>query len=313
MVKLKRILSSLIIFAVIFAFGLNCDRISEEISNYINKTPELVINPDNGYKKEYEYMYIKDSDDFIPESKEDLLEIFYSVLNNGWKEFTFYCPADYVDCLNDIRVISQDEVLLANLNNFVSSYNSYSTLKTVFDTAGEVTIKVEYNYSDLEIEMIDGMINKIFTNNINDNMTDEEKIKVLHDYIVNNSKYDKERADNNTSEYDSARMNGLLFDGYGICTAYADVMEVFLTKLNIPNYKISSSNHVWNAVYINGKWVHLDATWDDPTTSDGSDMLSHDFFLVDNSVIVKDDKEELKEHSFDLLVYQEFDETKKAQ
>lgn len=313
MVKLKRILSSLIIVAVIFAFGLNCDRISDEIINYVNKTPELVINPDNGYKKEYEYMYIDDSDDYIPESKEDLLEIFYSVLNNGWKEFTFYCPADYVECLNDIRVISQDQVLLANLNNFVSSYNSYSSLKTVFDTAGEVTIKVQYNYSDVEIEMIDEKINEIISQNVNDAMTDEEKIKVLHDYVVNNSVYDKERADNDSSQYDSARMNGLLFDGYAICTAYADVMEVFLSKLNIPNYKISSSNHVWNAVYINGNWVHLDATWDDPTTDDGSNILSHDFFLVDNSVITKDDKGELKEHQYDLTVYQEFDETKKAQ
>ena len=312
MVRLKRILSSIIILAVVFAFSLNYERITDEIIAYINKKPDIVIQPDNGYKKEYEYMYIDDSEDFIPESKEDLLEIFYTVLNNGWKEFTFYCPADYVECLTDIRLISQNEILLANLNNFVSSYNSYDSLRTIFDTAGEVTIKVDYNYSDLEISIIDDKVNQIIAENVTEEMTDEEKIKVLHDYIVNNSVYDKEQAENDNSPYDSKRMNGLLFDGYGICTAYADVMEVFLTKLNIPNYKVSSSNHVWNAVYINEKWNHLDVTWDDPTTDDGSNILSHDFFLVDNTVIVKDDKE-LKEHEFDLTVYMEFDETKKAQ
>ena len=29
-------------------------------------------------------------------------------------------------------------------------------------------------------------------------------------------------------------------DGYAICTGYTSIMEVFLSKLNIPNYKISS-------------------------------------------------------------------------
>ena len=128
MVKLKRILSFIIIIAVIFAFGLNYERISDEIVEYINRKPEVIIKPDNGYKKTYEYKFIRPSEDYIPHNKQDLLEIFYSVLNNGWEEFTFYCPADYVDCLTDIRVLSQDEVLLANLNNYVgmTGWKAYS-------------------------------------------------------------------------------------------------------------------------------------------------------------------------------------------
>ncbi|UKI58189.1 MAG: hypothetical protein L6V81_01725 [Clostridium sp.] len=36
-----------------------------------------------------------------------------------------------------------------------------------------------------------------------------------------------------------------------------------LDKLHIPNFKVTSSEHVWNVVYYNGKWTHIDATWDD--------------------------------------------------
>lgn len=296
----------MIIFAVVFAFGLNCERISDELIEYINRKPELVIKPDNGYKKNYEFKYIRPSEDYIPHNKQDLLEIFYSVLNNGWEEFTFYCPSDYTECLNDIGAISKDEVLLSNLNNFVSSYNSYENLRTVFDTAGEVKITVQYKYSPDDIKRIDADINNVILNELNDTMSIEDKIKYLHDYIANRTKYDSEKADYDRSNYDSDRIHGVLYDGYAICSGYADTMEVFLTKLGIPNYKIASDNHVWNAVYINDTWKHLDVTWDDPVTNTGEDIILYDYYMVENEKIVEDDDEIKKEHSFDMNVFLEF-------
>ena len=109
MVKIKRILSFIIIVAVIFAFGLNYERITDEVIEYINKKPEVIIKADNGYKKTYEFKYIRMSEKYIPYNKQDLLEIFYSVLNNGLEEFTFYCPTEYTECLNDLGSISKDE------------------------------------------------------------------------------------------------------------------------------------------------------------------------------------------------------------
>ena len=35
----------------------------------------------------------------------------YSTLNNGWETFTFYCPDEYTECLNDVDKISK------NINN----------------------------------------------------------------------------------------------------------------------------------------------------------------------------------------------------
>jgi hypothetical protein len=45
MVKLKKLLSFIIVIAVIFAFTLNYERISDEIVEYINRKPEVIINP----------------------------------------------------------------------------------------------------------------------------------------------------------------------------------------------------------------------------------------------------------------------------
>lgn len=306
MVKLKKILSFIIVIAVIFAFTLNYERISDEIVEYINRKPEVIIKPGNGFKKNYEFKYIRMSNDYIPYNKQDLLEIFYAVLNNGWEEFTFYCPAEYTDCLNDLGSLSKDEILLSNLNSFVSSYNSYENLRTVFDTAGEVKVYVKYKYSKEDIARIDADINHIIENDLKDTMSDTEKIKYLHDYIVDRTKYDSEKANYDKSPYDSDRIHGVLYDGYAICSGYTDTMEVFLTKLGIPNYKIASDNHVWNAVYLNDTWYHLDVTWDDPVTNTGEDIVLYDYYLVDNNKIAQDDDPIKHEHLFDMNVFLEF-------
>ena len=58
----------------------------------------------------------------------DVYDIFYSTLNKGWIEFTFYCRVEYTTCLEDIESLSNDKVLLSDINNFVSPfYQIYSS------------------------------------------------------------------------------------------------------------------------------------------------------------------------------------------
>lgn len=56
-----------------------------------------------------------------------------------------------------------------------------------------------------------------------------------------------------------------------------------MDRLGIKNYKIINDEHVWNLLYLDEKWQHIDLTWDDPTTSNGKPILIHDFFLIDTS------------------------------
>ena len=137
-------------------------------------------------------------------------------------------------------------------------------------------------------------------------MTTEDKIKAVHNYIINNSKYDSKRSDQNVVSYKSETAYGPLLQGYSLCGGYTDAMALFLHDLNLKNYKISSENHIWNAVNVNDNWLHLDLTWDDPITSDGTDILEYNFFLITT--------EELKEledeqHRFNESIYQEMKTT----
>ena len=95
---------------------------------------------------------------------------------------------------------------------------------------------------------------------------------------------------------------GPLIEGYGLCGGYSDAMSIFLDYYNIPNFKIISENHAWNAVKINNKWYHLDLTWDDPITTSGKDVLKHDYFLINTQKLYE---LESIQHNFDKEVFKE--------
>lgn len=306
MSKIKKLLSFLISLAVVIILAINIDKITDKFSEYISNLKDdrtVKLKEPNKYYRIYSYKYVKNSKDFIPNNYEDLKDIFYSTLNNGYDEITFYCPENYNECLNDVKKISDDEDELSHINNFVHPYNSYSSIKTIYDDTGVVTIKVNHLYKNEEIETIDKQIDEILKKVVYNNMSTSDKIKAVHDYIINMTKYDVKRAESKESPYDSARIQGVLFDHYAICSGYADTMAVALDKLGIPNYKISSETHVWNVVYINGSWKHLDLTWDDPVTASGNDTLEHKYFLITTERLKEID--EKKQHEFNPNVYLE--------
>lgn len=305
MTKIKRVLFFLLTIIICSVIYIERKPIIYKLSEIFRSDREIVILPGNGYQKKDSFLRVQQVNDYVPHNYDDLINIFYSTLNQGWKDFVFYCPLEYDNCLKDVAKLSDNKELLSEINNYVHPYNGYSTIKTLYDSDGKVSLHIEYLYNSEEIEKIDNEINRIMSNTLNNNMDTITKVKVLHNYIVNNTKYDKVREETNSSEYDSSRMTGLLFDGYAVCSGYADVMSVMLDKLNIKNFRISSSTHVWNAVFLNDKWYHLDVTWDDPVTHDGSDLLDYNYFLIDTDKLFSLDHNK-NEHSFDENFYLEF-------
>ncbi len=85
--------------------------------------------------------------------------------------------------------------------------------------------------------------------------------------------------------------------GYSLCGGYTDAMELFLEDLNIESYRISNDKHVWNAVFLDNTWYHLDLTWDDPITSNNQDILEYTYFLVGNDDLEQADNN--NQHNFD--------------
>lgn len=314
---MRKVLIPFICIVIVATTFIFINPITDKISKIVTKEPKLVIKTSNQYTKNKDYLYVQKTNDFIPYSYQELLNIYYSVIDNGWDEFTFYCPKEYQKCLFDVSKISSDELILTHLNNYVHPFNSFTNIKTSISDSGEITLNVYYLYKDEEIEKINKKVDEILKMIIKDDMDDYDKVKTIHDYIINNTKYDIERNEENSSDYSSYKAYGPLFEGYATCNGYTDLMAIYLTKLGINNYKIattpdaisySATGHIWNALFLDNKWLHIDLTWDDPVSSDKKDYLFHTYFLVTTEEMQEADKGEtvLEEHNFNSLYYLEF-------
>ena len=267
---------------------------------FVKENKDVTLTESNDYTRNYDFNYVQITDDFTPNEYQDLLNIYYTVLNSGVEEFSFYCPDEYSSCINDVDSLANNQRVLSTINNFVHPFNSFRHLETSYDDYGKVTLKIEHIYSNSDIKLIEAKVKEVESEIWNNSMSNEDKIKEAHNYIINNSKYDKDRSDNNIVRYKSDTAYGTLLEGYSLCGGYTDAMELFLEDMGVKSYKISSENHVWNAVNLDNAWYHLDLTWDDPITTDGSDILEYNFFLITTSEL---NELENEQHNYDKNVY----------
>ena len=134
--------------------------------------------------------------------------------------------------------------------------------KTTYTNNGKITLSIDKIYSNDDIIKINNKLDEIEKKLYDNSQTDYDKVLAIHDYIVNNTKYNIK--DENKKNTPSSTAIGVLFNNLATCNGYTDVVALLLDRINIPNIRISNDKHIWNLVYINNEWLHLDATWDDP-------------------------------------------------
>ena len=278
------------------------DEIYNVYMSFASKS-NVTLKEKNDYTRNYSFKYVSLTDNFLPETLEEVRNVYYTILNSGVDEFSFYCKKD-TTCLDNVKSLANDQTSLSIINNYVHPFNSFKQITTNYDETDKVTVSIEHNYNDNVREIILNKVKEIESEIWNNSMTDREKIKVAHDYIINHSRYDKERSDNGIINYQSDIAYGPLLQGYSLCGGYTDAMELFLEDLNIESYRISNDKHVWNAVFLDNTWYHLDLTWDDPITSNNQDILEYTYFLVGNDDLEQTDNN--NQHNFDKSIYLEF-------
>ena len=120
-------------------------------------------------------------------------------------------------------------------------------------------------------------------------MNEKEKEQYIHDFICQNVRYDKLK-----KPY-SHEIIGPLGQGVGVCEGIAKTVKILCDNLGIwcmiaiseanPEKKIKY-RHAWNVIRIDGKYYHLDATFDNSLGKDAE--IRYDYFNLDDSRIFRD-------------------------
>ncbi|MGB9680320.1 MAG: stalk domain-containing protein [Minisyncoccia bacterium] len=172
-------------------------------------------------------------------------------------------------------------------------------------------VYIEFNYNFTK-EQVQEMLNEtklkaegILKNIITPDMSDIDKIKSIHDYIIKNTIYDYENAVHNTIPLDSYTAYGVLVKGVGVCQGYSAAFNLLANMAGLDCISISGEGdnqpHAWNMVRINGEVRYIDVTWDDPVPDKGDNVM-YTYFNLTEKQIEKDhkwNKEDFSEKYFD--------------
>ena len=142
---------------------------------------------------------------------------------------------------------------------------SYPVTYTATDFAGNsssVTVTLRIYKDIITKEMLFGLLEQKLSPVIGKNMTVEEKVRVVYDFVYRSISYEN-RSDK--SDWVRAAYYGLT-TGYGDCFTYFSASKACFEYLGIENMDLQRTTglvperHYWNLVNLgNNRWYHFDA------------------------------------------------------
>lgn len=95
--------------------------------------------------------------------------------------------------------------------------------------------------------------------------TDAEKVKLIHDLVIEKVEYNKGIYDSDFDEntqYSQSAYSVFCTD-LTVCAGYAQAFEMMCNGSGIDAVSVTSTDHQWNKVRIDDSWYNVDCTWDD--------------------------------------------------
>ena len=233
-------------------------------------------------------------DDFSKEIYDAVVKAYVTERKSGSTTVTFSKPFEFKTTLkngnineNDPEYVSAKEYLnAAHLKAlyallydypqqfwFKSAWQSYNVQfsyisKNVYKgTVSTLTFEpVEiYSGASTKIAAFDIAVNNAkntVESKLSANSTRQEKLKIIHDYICNETNYGEP---NNPATHTAGAF--FLDECDVVCEGYAKAFKILCDKFGVPCVCVSGDAdgpHMWNYVQMDdGKWYLVDITWDD--------------------------------------------------
>lgn len=127
-----------------------------------------------------------------------------------------------------------------------------------------------------------------------------EKTRAIYYWIAHNIKYDMRMINSNKSATSTQELvDDVLRRRQGVCANYAELFHACCKSVGVQSYvisgftsqdgKIDDISHAWNAVFIDGKYYLIDATWASGHVDKGNyvHQFNDQFFLIAPAEFIK--------------------------
>ncbi len=150
------------------------------------------------------------------------------------------------------------------------------------DTIAEFYSVMSADECEKKAAVLRSAVNMIMSS-LEEGQSEFDREKLIHDYIILNCVY-KGTAKSLSDGWEYFSAYGVLVKGEAVCEGYAKAEQLLMNLCGIECETIrgdsDGSGHMWNVIKIDGKWYHLDTTWDD--TDNGP---IYDFFNINDEII----------------------------
>ncbi|MDR0222444.1 MAG: hypothetical protein LBI38_02770 [Oscillospiraceae bacterium] len=183
--------------------------------------------------------------------------------------------------LRDIRVWDElmafyeeerDILVLRGINSLVINYKTYAGyIEAELVPEYEIYMKVTDAYKKRDSSPLSPEEKLVFDKaeeiikNIPKSGTTFEKVFAIHEYLADNVEYDYSVND------DSFTVYGALIKGSAVCSGYAQSFKMLANMLDVDCIIVTGEaggdKHAWNLADYYGEWYHIDATWDDQSST----------------------------------------------
>lgn len=123
---------------------------------------------------------------------------------------------------------------------------------------------------------------------VNKNWSKDHKAYVIYDWLIRNIAYDDYKGGHSraSEKNDYSGKYNVYNIRTGNCWDFANILAIMYRAQGIPTVQIGSNEmwHDWNAAYINGRWIELDASMNTRYIVKGSDWTKRDINLKESSL-----------------------------
>lgn len=160
--------------------------------------------------------------------------------------------------MNDNRISTVHPIADAqNIDHICLSGNPILDISCLSDNDKLVEGMKEYSYDFKKAVETEKKAQKIVSEIITEDMTDLEKEYAVYRYIIDNMEYGVMKGLEKPFGYDG------LIKGKGVCLEYANSFCLLAKTAGLDVIVVLSDTHAWDMIKLDGKYYHVDTTWDD--------------------------------------------------
>ena len=153
-------------------------------------------------------------------------------------------------------------------------------------------LKADGDTAAAEEAAVTNKVNEVYKSLQLDGKSSYDKLKAIHDYIIDHVEYDYDNYKNDAYLVKHATYSAAI-TGKTVCQGYAKYFYRLANKAGIECRVVDGTanggRHAWNLVKIDGKYYYVDVTWDDGNYDKytyflkESDLFAQDHTLSDES------------------------------